>query len=254
MSVRTRTGRDVTACFPELPAIAEQLDGRELLLDGELVCLDSDGLPSFEHVRRRGLARRAGTIAAGAAATPARLVAFDLLHLDGRSTRALPYRRRRELLEALALEGPAWTTPRWFPADRGAALLAATREAGLEGVVAKRLDAPYAAGRRSRAALKLKHWRRARVCVTAWRPAPPGELDTYFLRHPDGRYAGQAQLGLTAPQRAELRAALRAATAGEGPRGIVNVTPGAVLLDVDHHGAGQLASHRLQQHRRDPPG
>jgi bifunctional non-homologous end joining protein LigD len=66
---------------------------------------------------------------------------FDLLHLGGRSTRALPYSPRRELLAELELAGPAWQAPSAFR-DEAGAVLAATRERGLEGVVAKRLDAP----------------------------------------------------------------------------------------------------------------
>ena len=58
----------------------------------------------------------------------------------------LPYAARRELLASLELEGPAWRTPRHF-VGQAEHLLAATAEQGLEGVVAKRLDAAYRAGR-----------------------------------------------------------------------------------------------------------
>ncbi len=76
---------------------------------------------------------------------------------------------------------------------RGRRPAAATRNAGLEGIVAKRLDAPYAEERRTGAAVKLKHWRRERVAVSAWRPGGRGELDTYYLRYPDGAYAGETR-------------------------------------------------------------
>ena len=61
---------------------------------------------------------------------------------------AAPYEQRRELLEALELEGPAWRAPAYHAGD-GKALLDATRELGIEGVVAKRLDSTYEPGRRS---------------------------------------------------------------------------------------------------------
>ena len=61
---------------------------------------------------------------------PATYVAFDLLYLDGRSTMALTYEQRREVLEALALEGPAWRVPAYHPGD-GSSLLAATKELGI---------------------------------------------------------------------------------------------------------------------------
>ena len=74
-----------------------------------------------------------------------------MLHLDGSSTRELSYAERRALLAELALDGPSWHTPRAFAADEGPALLEATRQRGLEGVVAKRLDASYVPGVRSAA-------------------------------------------------------------------------------------------------------
>jgi bifunctional non-homologous end joining protein LigD len=69
------------------------------------------------------------------------LFAFDLLHLDGRSMRELPYERRRELLLDLAPDRPGWRTPRHFLAETNR-VLAPTREHGLEGVVLKRLGNP----------------------------------------------------------------------------------------------------------------
>ena len=95
-------------------------------------------------------------------------LAFDLLHLDGRSTRQLPYERRRELLLDLALDdGPGWRTPRHFVCD-SERVLAATRDRGLEGVVAKRLGSPYLPGVRGGAWVKHKHRRTESFLVTGW--------------------------------------------------------------------------------------
>ena len=77
-------------------------------------------------------------------------VIFDLLYLDGHSTMPLSYQERRELLAALELEGPSWRAPAYHRGE-GSPLLAATRDLGIEGIVAKRLDGPYEPGRRSRA-------------------------------------------------------------------------------------------------------
>ena len=79
----------------------------------------------------------------GAAVT---YLVFDLLWLDGRLLTGLPYAERRRLLEDLEVAGPAWQTVGSFPGT-GTALLAATREQGLEGVVAKRLQSTYQPGR-----------------------------------------------------------------------------------------------------------
>jgi bifunctional non-homologous end joining protein LigD len=88
VSLRTRTGRERLADFPELGTIAEVLGKRRVTLDGELVCLRDDGRPDFFRLRRR----LAGSIRDR---QPITLQAFDILHLDGRSTRGLPYRERR---------------------------------------------------------------------------------------------------------------------------------------------------------------
>jgi bifunctional non-homologous end joining protein LigD len=135
-----------------------------------------------------------------------KLVAFDVLHLDGAAVRWLPYARRRELLAELVVDGPALIAPRHFVEDLTAVLFA-TPEQGLEGVVAKRLDAPYAEGRRSRSWIKLKHRRRERLVVTGWRERD-GDLPEFLLARVAGdgrlRPAGSASLGLDPLRRAEL--------------------------------------------------
>ncbi|MFC0039213.1 DNA polymerase ligase N-terminal domain-containing protein [Actinomadura rayongensis] len=76
---------------------------------------------------------------------------FDLLHLDGRPLLDVPYRERRERLDALGLDGARHRTAPWFPGgdDPGAAVLDAARREGLAAIVAKRLDSPYRPGKAS---------------------------------------------------------------------------------------------------------
>jgi bifunctional non-homologous end joining protein LigD len=166
--LRSRAGRDCSEEFPELAAISEALGRHRVLLDGELVCLAADGKPDFARLRRR-LRAPADKARVHAERMPASLLAFDLLHLDGRSTRELPYEHRRELLQQLALDAAAWGTPRHFVADTGR-VLAATAEHGLEGVVAKGLDSPYLAGVRTGAWPKHKHRRTEPFLVGGWSP------------------------------------------------------------------------------------
>jgi bifunctional non-homologous end joining protein LigD len=166
LCLRSRPGRDCTEAFPELAQLAGPLGRRRLLLDGELVCLDRDGRPDFTSLRAR-LRSHGAAAGVAAARSPATLVAFDLLHLDGRSTRRLPYSERRERLGELGLDGPVLRVPRYFLEDEASALFDASREQGLEGVVAKRLDSPYQSGRRSAAWVKHKHRRRERFVVTS---------------------------------------------------------------------------------------
>jgi bifunctional non-homologous end joining protein LigD len=114
---------------------------------------------------------------------PATFLAFDLLHLDGHSTRELPYEQRRELLLDLALDTPGWRTPRHFVAQTEE-VLAATREHGLEGVVAKRLGSPYLPGARNGAWVKHKHRRTESFLVSGWSPAERRRPESLLLARP----------------------------------------------------------------------
>src|SRR5258707_2953660 len=134
---------------------------------------------------------------------PVTYVAFDLLHLDGRTVLARPYSERRRLLDGLKLEGPHWRAPASHVGD-GPAMVRASREQGLEGVVAKRLDSPYEPGRRTGAWIKIKHRRTAKLVVGGWMPGEGGRrgrigsLLTGFHDDEDGtlRYSGRVGSGL----------------------------------------------------------
>jgi bifunctional non-homologous end joining protein LigD len=141
---------DVTATYPELRPMAESLAPTECVLDGEIVTFDRAGRISADALRTRTTARAdAAALRRLTARTPVQYLAVDLLWLDGVDTVGLPYRRRRELLDGLRLAGPNWQTPPHFPG--GGALARETSTAqGLPGVVAKRMDAAYAAGERNR--------------------------------------------------------------------------------------------------------
>jgi bifunctional non-homologous end joining protein LigD len=94
-------------------------------------------------------------MAGWATQTPVTFVAFDLLHLDGEDLIGLPLVERKRRLDELHVVGPAWATNGWYPGE-GDALFQVCAELGHEGVVAKRLDAPYLPGIRSRSWLKRK--------------------------------------------------------------------------------------------------
>jgi bifunctional non-homologous end joining protein LigD len=96
LCVRSRPGRYCTGEFPELGGLAEALGRRRAILDGELVCFADDGNPDFERLRGRLRTNGQATLHAATSA-PATFLAFDLLHLDGRSALGLPYSARREL-------------------------------------------------------------------------------------------------------------------------------------------------------------
>ena len=93
VTVRSRPGRDCSESFPELSEPPPALAGRDAVLDGEIVWLDSDGHPDFAAVRARLIAARPHSIGCLA------FMAFDLLSLAGVPLTDRPYSERRELLE-----------------------------------------------------------------------------------------------------------------------------------------------------------
>jgi bifunctional non-homologous end joining protein LigD len=159
LRVRTRTGRQVSDSLPELTGLVDALDGHSVILDGELVACP-DGKVDFYALAPRMM--HTGRIARWAASqVPVTFMAFDLLHLDGQDLTGLPLAERKRTLDGLHLVGPAWATNGWYE-DEGDTLFQVCVELGHEGVVAKRLDAPYLPGIRSRAWLKRKclEWKR----------------------------------------------------------------------------------------------
>jgi bifunctional non-homologous end joining protein LigD len=145
---------------------------------------------------------------------PVTYCVFDLLYLDGHRTTELSYRERRELLEGLALRGPHWDTP---PVVRGggAEALAASKRLGLEGVVAKRLDAGYEPGRRSRAWVKVKNFATQEVVIGGWTPGQgrrAGTVGSLLLGLPTGdglEFVGGVGTGFTRQMLDDLYGRLR---------------------------------------------
>lgn len=167
VAITSRLGNDVTGGYPELAALAGALEGRSAVLDGEIVAFDErTGRPSFQRLQRRMHVR--SPAAQLRADVPIQLLLFDVLWLDGDPVYERPQAERRQVLEGLALDGPAWHTSPLIPPARAEDLLTACREVGMEGYVAKRADAPYVPGRRSTAWIKVKCVKRREFVVGGW--------------------------------------------------------------------------------------
>jgi bifunctional non-homologous end joining protein LigD len=158
LDLRSDRDRDITAAFPELRAMAEELAPTECVLDGQIVAFDTDGRVSQEALKSRAGAADSTAARRLASRVPVHYLVFDVLWLDGRSTVDLPYEQRRELLTELGLAGTYWQTPPHFPGG-GKYALETSRAQGLAGVVAKRLDSPYEPGKRSRNWLRIHNGR-----------------------------------------------------------------------------------------------
>jgi bifunctional non-homologous end joining protein LigD len=163
----SRNENDVTQAYPELRALNQALGSHEAILDGEIVAFDERGRPTFQALQRRMHLRGEAAVRQLAKSDPVTLVLFDLLWLDGHSLMGLPYSERRKQLEELKLEGERWRTPS-YQTGGGEALLAATSEQELEGIVAKRLDSRYTPGGRSGGWLKIKNSQRQELVIGGW--------------------------------------------------------------------------------------
>jgi bifunctional non-homologous end joining protein LigD len=240
----SRRGNDVTAAYPELAGLGGA--HADVLLDGEVVVLRA-GIPSFSALAERIHVREARRAAALAAAAPATFIAFDVLRLYGVDLTARPWQERREALERLAPSGSAWQLSPVY--DDRDALVAATLERGLEGVVAKRRLSPYRPGTRSPDWLKLAHQHLQACVVGGWRPEvdDASRVGALLL----GVWAGS---GLATQDQGDLRAVLDPLAAGANPFGTPVPRPDAAgarwllpraVVEVRH--LGHTEGGRLRQ-------
>jgi bifunctional non-homologous end joining protein LigD len=209
LRVRSRRGRDVTAEYPQLRALARDLADHHVVLDGEIVALDESGVPRFSEMQNRVRASRI------------EYWAFDLLYLDGRSLLRAKYRDRRRLLETLA-SGSNLIVPELISGD-GAAALEYSRTHGWEGVVAKKRDSTYQPGRRSVSWIKDKHWHTQEVVIGGWRAGEGGRtsgIGSLLMGIPAQgglHFAGRVGTGFTERELTRLKKMLAPLQTDESP-------------------------------------
>jgi bifunctional non-homologous end joining protein LigD len=165
----SRTGKDISATYPEVAGLGRAVAHKQAVLDGEIVAL-AGGRPDFEALQPRMHVSSPAQAVRLAEQTPVTYLAFDVLQLDGRPLTALRYAERREILEGTVPNGASWQAPPAFPGEDLDAVRAASVATGLEGVVIKRLDSVYEPGARSSSWLKLKNVLGQEVVVAGWKP------------------------------------------------------------------------------------
>jgi bifunctional non-homologous end joining protein LigD len=209
----SRSGQDLTVTFPELGALAGQVDPARLpvVLDGEIVALDRDGRPDFRRLQLRANLRKERDVARARARVGVDLMLFDVLQADGEDVTDRTYTERRELLESLVTPRAPVHLPPAFDGDLDAAMRT-SRTLRLEGVVAKRRTSTYA-GRRSREWLKVKHSAMQEVVIVGWRPGHSNAsvMGSLLMAIPDHkaegdglRYVGRVGTGFTERERREI--------------------------------------------------
>ncbi len=220
----SRNGNDLTQRFPEAArAMARSLRSPSGVLDGEVCSLDEEGRSSFGLLQRGG-----GQIV---------LVVFDLLELDGERLLDLPLVERRKRLQA-AIDtriGGVVLSPQF---DDGEALLAAAREQGLEGVVAKRLPSRYQPGRRSPDWRKVKLRGEQELVIVGYtrgkgrRGSSLGALVLAVHEAGGLRWAGNVGTGFTDDEAARLVALLHPLARDDSPLAETPRMPRVAKADI----------------------
>jgi bifunctional non-homologous end joining protein LigD len=214
----TRNGNDKAPQFPEIVGALTLLAARggPLVLDGEIVALDARGRAlRFQALQGRMHAESVETLARNAATTTA-FVAFDLLADGDRPLTSLPFAERRKALEARVPARRTAIVRRGESVRCGSAaakkLFARARAEGWEGVLLKRLDAAYVAGRRTPDWRKVKLEREQEFVIGGYTAPTQGAARDHFgallVGYYDDRgalrYAGKVGTGYTVPMLALL--------------------------------------------------
>jgi ATP-dependent DNA ligase len=246
--LQSRNGKPLARYFPEL----RFPEGR-YVIDGELVILDSDGLEEFDALQNR-IHPAESRIKMLAEETPARFRAFDLLAVDEHEALADSFEQRRAALERLIADaadpGSVELTPLVSAPEDAEPWLASG-----EGVIAKRLEAPYRPGER-KGMVKVKRLRTADCVLVGWRPgkeeATVGSLILGLYDDGALRVVGHTS-GISAKRKRELVAELAPYETGE--RGSadpsrwaadrelewINLRPELVVeVTFDHVSAGRI--------------
>ena len=205
VTLASRNGKDLTDLFPEAAELTELVEGNAVL-DGELVAINEDARPDFSllHAVLQGGEKLPED-------TELRYMVFDILSLNDSSLINRPYLERRKMLQQEVREGVHVSIP---PEHRGnlEQAVKASRDLGLEGVVAKRSDSTYLPGQRGSAWIKLKTEQQQEVLVIGVREGKGsrvGAVGSLLVAVPDDagqlRYAGRVGTGFSDSELAKIQ-------------------------------------------------
>ena len=201
----TRTGLDWSRRYPRTIEALRSLPGKTAYLDGELCALRPDGVPAFSRLQAAMDEGRTDDLV---------FIVFDLLYLNGKITAELPLIKRKELLQPLLagkIRGLRFSD---HIVGNGRRFHEEACRLGVEGVISKRIDRPYAPGNRG-LWLKVKCLNREEFVVVGWtEPARSRShfgalLLGYYSNDRKLHYAGRAGTGFTETELKRLAGVLR---------------------------------------------
>ncbi|MEP1032417.1 non-homologous end-joining DNA ligase [Ekhidna sp.] len=176
LKIYSRNGNDITEQFPELNVPEQAFRINNAIFDSEIVCLDSEGRANFKKVIKRLMSKK--NFDYESKRSPAYCYLFDCLYLDGRSLMNDPQDRRRWwMIDSVRIGETNYRVSQ--TEEDGKALFAATKAHGIEGIVAKRIDAKYTPGRRNDAWIKVKV-KETMDCQIIGYTKGEGERERYF--------------------------------------------------------------------------
>jgi DNA ligase D-like protein (predicted ligase) len=195
----SRNGKDLSERFFGVTAALTKLPD-ETVIDGEIVALDENGRPSF------------GALQNGSRGAPLRFFAFDLLFIAGRDIEKRPLEERRQLLRQQVMPRMVAIISYSETLEASASdVIAAVKEQGLEGVIAKRRDSVYEAGRRSGAWVKMRVNKGQEFVIGGYVPAGTN-LASIVIGYYEGEkliYVARVRNGFTPASRSEVLKQLR---------------------------------------------
>jgi DNA ligase-1 len=156
VKIFSRRLTDVTDSLPEIVELIKgNVKASEAILEGEVVAVDHSGSPiPFQHLMRRF--RRVHSVEDMVTRVPVRLYLFDVLYVDGKSLISATYSQRRQILADNAGRIPLTVQKITGSVQEASKLLEEAMSGGHEGLMAKKVDSPYAPGIRGKRWLKIK--------------------------------------------------------------------------------------------------
>ena len=239
LRIYSRNGNRTERQYPELSVLPHFVAAKQAIFDGEIAVLDDKGVSRFELIQPRIANTDSAAIAHLARSAPVVLFLFDLLYLDGYDLRGVALSDRRRALQAVVTPATGVRLSEIFT-GAGEDLLAAARENGLEGIVAKRASSCYES-RRSREWLKLKVVDEQEFLICGFTAGEREHFGALILGvHENEKlvWAGNVGTGFNAQSLRELRAQLeplitkRSPFTGSQPpeRGVTWVRPELVAM------------------------
>lgn len=239
LSLRSRNGGDLLKRFAQMADLAQAFKSIPIEVDGEICALDSKGRSSFQMLQEAAKTK-----------APLVYVAFDLLYADGRDLRKEPLETRKSILKSLIADDSIVMYSKHI-VGKGTEFFDYARGHGLEGIIAKRRDAPYE-GRRTRDWLKIKTHLEQELVIGGWTDPQRSRVGfgSLLLGVYDGdtklEYAGNVGTGFNDEMLRELHAKLKKLARATSP-----FREGDVLRGAHYVEPKLLAQVRFSEWTRD---